>query len=169
VPSQTKLNAVRSRALGLQWRQPLESQAPKQSRGRPFTAAVAAHFGRIGGARSSAAKTRASRRNGCKGGRPPKRPGPFEALRADLASVVFACPRCREPKCKWRSITESLAVCLTCGAILEQAPLGVAPRWLTRHEVSQHLDEDSNVGNQLMGALVEIVTARRSRVRSKRA
>src|SRR6266446_1508763 len=147
----------------------MESQAPKQSRGRPFTAAVAAQFGRIGGARSSAAKTKAARRNGRKGGRPRKRPGPLDRLRADFASVVFACPRCGEPKCRWRSITESLSLCLTCGAIFEQGPLGVIPRWLTRHEVSQHLDEDSNVADQLMGALVEIVTARRSRVRSKRA
>ena len=149
----------------------MESQALQQPRGRPFTAGMAAQFGRIGGARSSAAKTKAARRNGRKGGRPRKSRGLLGllALRADLASVIFACPRCRDPKCRWRSIGQSLAVCLTCGAIFEQGPLGVMPRWLTRHEVSQHLGEDSNVADQLMGALIEIVTARQSRVRSKRA
>jgi hypothetical protein len=147
----------------------MKSQAPKQSRGRPFTSAVAAELGRIGGTRSSAAKTKAARRNGRKGGRPRKTPGALDRLRADLASVVFACPRCGEPKCRWRSITEFLLLCLTCGAIFEQGPLGVVPRWLTRHEVRQYLDEDSNDADQLLGALVEIVTARASRVRSKRA
>src|SRR5262249_23923007 len=113
-------------------------------------------------------KTKAARRNGSKGGRPPKSLG-LLALRAALAAVIFPCPRCRDPKCRWRSVGQSLAVCLTCGAIFEQGPLGVTPRWLTRHEVSQHLGEDSNVADQLMGALIEIVTARQSRVRSKRA
>ena len=148
----------------------MKSQAPRQPPyGRPFTSAVAAEFGRIGGTRSSAAKTKAARRNGRKGGRPPKRPGPLDRLRADLASVVFPCPRCGEPKCEWRSIAESYAVCLTCGAILEQGPLDVAPRWLTHHEVSRDLDDQSNVAGKILGALVEIVTARPSRVRSKRA
>src|SRR5262245_51892426 len=149
----------------------VESQAPRQPHGRPFTAGMAAQFGRIGGARSSAAKTKAARRNGRKGGRPRKSLGLLRliALRADLASVVFSCPRCREPKCRWRSIEESLAVCLSCGAIFERGPLGVTPRWLTRHEVSQYLDEDSDIANKLLGGLVEIVTARQSRVRSKRA
>jgi len=143
--------------------------------GRPFTSAVAAEFGRIGGTRSSPAKRKAARRNGRKGGRPPKRPGPLDRLRADLASVVFPCPRCGEPKCEWRSIAESYAVCLTCGAILEQGPLGVAPRWLTQNELSRDVDElhdlddPSNVAVKILGALVEILTARPSRVRSKRA
>jgi len=147
----------------------MESQAPKQSRGRPFTAAVAAQFGRIGGARSSAAKTKAARRNGRKGGRPRQSPSPLDRLRADLASVVFACPRCAEPKCRSRSITDALSLCLTCGAIFEQGPLGVIPRWLTRREVSQHLDDQPNLAVKILGALAEIVTARPSRVRAKRA
>ena len=79
------------------------------------------------------------------------------------------CPRCGEPKCKWRSITESLAVCLACAAILEQGPLGIVPRWLTQHEVRQHLDDQPDVADQLTRALVEIVAARPSRVRAKRA
>src|SRR5215475_12539290 len=150
----------------------MKSQAPRQQpHGRPFTSAVAAEFGRIGGTRSSPAKRRAARRNGRKGGRPPKRPGPLDRLRADLASVVFSCPRCGEPKCRWRSIAESYAVCLTCGAILEQGPLGVAPRWLTQNELSRdfdELDDPSNVAIKILGALTEILTARPSRVRSKR-
>jgi hypothetical protein len=148
----------------------MKSQAPGGTplSGRPFTSSVAAEFGRIGGTRSSPAKRKAARRNGRKGGRPPKRPGPLDRLRADLASVVFPCPRCGEPKCKWRSVTESHVVCLTCGAILEPGPLGVAPRWLTNHEVSRDLDDQSNVAVKILGALVEIVTARPSRVRSKR-
>jgi hypothetical protein len=155
-------------------RQYMKSQAPggPPLSGRPFTSAVAAEFGRIGGTRSSPAKKKAARRNGRKGGRPPRRPGPLDRLRADLASVVFPCPRCGEPKCKWRSIAESYAVCLTCGAILEQGPLGVAPRWLTNHEVSRDLDDlddQSNVAVQILRALVEILAARPSRVRSKRA
>jgi hypothetical protein len=166
----TKLRS-RNAALGLGYSRYMKSQAPRQLRGRSFTSSVAAEFGRIGGTRSSPAKRKAARRNGRKGGRPPKRPGPLDRLRADLASVVFACPRCGEPKCTWRSITESHAVCLTCGAILEQGPLGVTPRWLTHHEVSRDLDElddQSNVAVKILGVLAEIVTARPSRVRSKR-
>src|SRR5262249_44859880 len=147
----------------------MKSQAPRQPPyGRPFTSAVAAEFGRVGGTRSSPAKRRAARRNGRRGGRPAKGAGPLDRLRADPAAVGFPCPRCGEPKCKWRSVTESHAVCLTCGAILEPGPLGVAPRWLTNHEVSRDLDDQSNVAVKILGALVEIVTARPSRVRSKR-
>ena len=159
-------------ALGLESPAAGKAKRANMARGKPFTSESAASFGRLGGARTSRAKAHAARRNGGKGGRPKKTPGAIEealkALRADLASVLFACPRCKDPKTRPLSIDGSrVLLCGACGAIFEADRLGMVPRWLTPREVDERFPREDR--GQLLDALVKIVSSRPSQVRAVRA